>query len=472
MITIEIKLLTNKFGGCPWNSASNEGKTEIIPSPIRILRAILSGLYQDTTSKTGEFDTLTEKQKSLFRKLLECTPSYYIPKYTHAGVISYLPEYATSLRNIAVTTKENQTSSRISFDPYITFEEDDSSIFVFFKNNLTSAERQLLSDGLEYLSYLGRSEYAAEWKLLRQCKIQPNCFESDWGEVVEAININCENIVELLSRSPEQLKEDGYRMPPFMKIAFYKLDAVRGTKNKKQVKNYGQVAYLQIDPSKEIPSSQKLRLTNTLHKYLVKATEHPQAIGYYYDESNQLNPKEKLYYLVDTQDDDSIIGIRVLCKGPIEDSVIHALKSLTGLNTQGYNKVKVALLGVSKRDRVSSKTYRTKDFAVPHIEARKTPLRRTTEALFIRSALQQILDKKVDVDYYLKDGFTCADVGEDIGRVRCKAVATKEDPSPFRGNRIGALQDGYTVFLEFEEEVELISIGRHNLFGYGEVEPF
>ena len=73
MVTIEIELLTNSYGGSPWNSATNEGKTEIIPSPLRIIRAILSGLYNQSYVETNEFDNLNELQKEIFDRLSKAT---------------------------------------------------------------------------------------------------------------------------------------------------------------------------------------------------------------------------------------------------------------------------------------------------------------------------------------------------------------------------------------------------------------
>lgn len=468
MVTIEIKLTTEAFGGCPWSSAGNEGKTEVIPSPVRIIRSLLSAFYQQSYINTNEFDCLTPEQAEVITKLACIDPSYYIPQYSHSGVITYHPDYATSLRNIVVEGKESQSSSRINFDPQINFSKDDSSIFVFYKTTLTAPQKDLLADALQYLTYLGRSEYGAHWKLLvRGTKTKPNCFKNDWGEVVETVNKDCENLVELLSKSPEQLKEDGYRMPPFLSMGFYALNAVRDVKAKQSTNSHGQIAYLQIDPNSKLHRSNITRLTNVLHKYLVKATEHNQAIGY----GDDFDKDDKLYYLIDINSDDFITGIRITCKNPIEDSIHYAIKNLNHLIVND-EKIATRCLGVVKRYPNKSNRYKTIGFAVPHLEVRNNQLKRTAEGIFIKNTIQQAYGVNECINHEKKGIFLEALISDELGSIRCKATELGKSIIPFRGNRNAASSQCFNVIIELDNEVDLISIGAHCFFGLGELEPF
>lgn len=468
MVTIEIKLTTEAFGGCPWSSAGNEGKTEVIPSPVRIIRALLSAFYQQSYINTNEFDCLTPEQEEVITKLALIDPSYYIPQYSHSGVITYHPDYATSLRNIVVEGKESQSSSRINFDPQINFSKDDSSIFVFYKTTLSGSQKDLLADALQYLTYLGRSEYGAHWKLLmRGTKTKPNCSKNDFGEVVETVNKDCESLIELLSKSPEQLKGDGYRLPPFLSMSFYALNAVRNVKAIKTTSSQGQIAYLQIDPNSKLHRSHITRTTNILHRYLVKASQSDQAIGY----GDDFDKDDKLYYLVDINKDDFITGIRITCKNKIEDIIHYAIKSLNHLIVND-EKIPTRCLGVVKRYPKKSKRYKTIDFAVPHLEVRNNQLKRTAEGIFIKNAIQQRHGVNECMSYETKGIFLEAKISDELGSIRCKATEVKNRIIQTRGSRVSSSNTGYSVIIEFDNEVDLISLGAHNFFGLGELEPF
>lgn len=471
MLILEIKLLSNNYGASPWSSAKNEAKVEIIPSPLRIIRAILSGMYQDSYIKTNEFDNLSEEQIKLVTKLCGTNPSYYIPQYSHSGTVTYHPDYVTSLRNIAVSEKESQSSSRIAFDPFISVDAKDNNIMVYYDVTLTSSQREIISSALEYLTYLGRSEYPAKWKVLRQSTIKPNCFESSWGEVVELVNPNCENLLNLLSTSPEQLKEEGYRIPPFMKVGFYKLDAIRSTRPTDDSKSIGMEAFISIDASQKVHVSHGLRLTNTLHKALVKATKHPQAIGYTNNEFNQkefLEEKEKLRFLFKVIGE-TIVGIRVICLSRIADQILLALRSLSYLYLLD-TKISTRLIGVKRHTPIKSKKYRTITPAIPHVEPRKS-LKRKPGSIIGKQTLTHLLNKKVEATYEEIDNVIHIDSKSSLGILKVEATEIIS-VVPFRGDRIAGGTKGYFVSLEFETPVELISIGAHSFFGMGEVEPY
>ena len=396
---------------------------------------------------------------------------YYIPQYAHSGVVSYFPDYTTSLRNIVIDGKESQSSSRINFDPQINFSSDDRSFYIFFNTTLNATQKEILEEALEYLTYLGRSEYGAKWKLhKRGTKVSPNCFRSTFGEIVEVVNTDCENLLELMSLSPEQLKLDGYRMPPFMDIGYYKLDAIREVKSSKPANEYGQVAHLQIDPTQKLHVNDTLRITNILHRYLVKQTECGQAIGVSKD-NEELLPEEKLYYMADSNNDGFITMLRIICKTQITKPVLHALKNLNHLSVNS-EKVLVRLAGVTKRNPSNATRYRTKTFAVPHIEPRSTSLKRSPEGIFIKNGMQNAYQLTAEIDYEIKENFVLGNISGDYGSIRCKATELKNQARPIRGKRVSSTNACYNVIIEFDHEVDLISIGSHNFFGLGEVEPF
>ena len=327
MIIIEVDLLMNQFGGCPWLSSMNEGKTEIIPSPLRIIRAILGGMYNSSFCKYRKVDYLCDQQKQLILKLAGIEPEYYLPHYTHTGNVSYFPDYLTGFRDVVIDGKESGGSRRISFNANIDFNDDESSIFIFYKAHLTAGERQILRDAFEFLTYLGRSEFPAQWRLLRSSKVKPNCFPAGSGEVVEMVKSDCDDLIHHLSMSPQQSKEEGYRLPPCLRIGYYKVNAVRDTERPEETLHCGQEALLAIDPKYQIPAHKHLSMTNVLHKALCsKCVSNSQAIGKYEDGSFVEQDKALNYFCVTTGDEGFVCAIKVLCKSKIDDDIIIALK--------------------------------------------------------------------------------------------------------------------------------------------------
>ena len=473
MIVIQIKLTSQGFGGCPWHSAINEGKCEIIPSPHRICRAILCGFYNDSLIRHKKEDYLTEEQESLITKIAHSTPSYYIPTYTHTGNISYYPDYVSGLRDIVVEEKENHSSRRINFDASVSVEESDDSYYIFYDITLTASERQLLKDTFKYLTYLGRSEYPATWTLLRQWKVEPNCQLSNGGEVVEIINPDCDNLIKYLSMSPQQIKEERYRLSPAMKIGYYKLKAQRTRTEYIDTDITGQCALLALDPSGKVvvSGSKRLAITNLLHRILcVRCEGNPQVIGRYED-GEFIDPNASLYYQAEVAPhNDAICAIKLLSKKRIDDEIISALKRLRYVELSG-DKIPVSLMGVAKYQPPKGKKYRTTTPALVSTEVRKS-IHRSAEAIFINNILFQLGYSHKIKDFERKESFVVADLPEDMGWVKCHALPVSENEITSRGKRQAASNTGYYVTLEFEKDIELIGIGMHNHFGNGRVELF
>lgn len=471
MVVIEIKLLFNQFGGTPWLSAVNEGKCEIIPSPLRIIRSVLSGCYQDSYVKSGEFDNLTQEQIVLISKFASVDPSYYIPTYSHTGNISYLPDYLTGFRDIVVEGKETGASRRMNFSAHIDVGDSDNSYYVFYDINLSASERQLLTSALEYLAYLGRSEFAAKWKLLRNNKVIPNCAISTSGEVVDAVNMECDDLIHHLSMSPQQSKEDGYRMSPALRVAYYKLNAIRQTVQKSVTKEFGQEILLSISPDEKIPASKQLSVTNVIHKLLCKrCPSNPQIIGKYNDGSFLEQDKALFFETYLTSNDGFVCAVSIKCMTQIDDEIISALKLLYFISLDGC-KHNIRMMGVSRLPKRESYRYRSVTPVLLPTEVRKA-IHRQPQAIVINHAIMQLgLGKKSKDFQRLDDGSLVTHI-EGFGHIRCNTVFISSNNQPFRGNRMAASPDGYSVVLEFDTPVELFAIGSHFRFGNGKLEPF
>lgn len=471
MLVLEIKLLNNQFGGCPWMSASNEGKSEIVPSPLRVVRAILSAFYQDSYIKYGEFNHLTEEQESIIKSLASTLPEYYLPSYRHTGVVSYHPDYLTSLRDIVVEGKQAQSSRRINFSACIDVDDNDSSIFVYFDIMATSTQRKLLKDAFEYLGYLGRSEYSAEWKLLRQTKVRPNCLPASSGEVVETVNAECEDLIHHLSMSPQQSKSDGYRIPPCLQISYYKLNAVRSTKENISNSTGGQMAVMSLDPESRISKFKRLDIADKLHRALVKLTDaHSQVAGKYPD-GTFVEEASAMYIIPETiTDGDYISSIKVVSRSRFDDEVVSAMKKLKSLFGREAN-VPTRLVGISDFENQASTRYRTLVPAFVSYEVRPA-FHRTPEGQFINDICLQLgyTDKLKE---FTKDGdYLKAELPDDLGWIKCLAYPVEESSNIIRGNRSAASRVGYYVVIETENPIDLISVGTHRRFGMGVLESF
>jgi hypothetical protein len=271
--------------------------------------------------------------------------------------------------------------------------------------------------------------------------------------------------------SPQQSKEEGYRLPPCLRVGYYKVNAVRETERREETLDCGQEVLLAIDPKFEIPAQRHLSVTNVVHKALCsKCSNNPQATGKYEDGSFIEHEKALNYFCLTTGNDGYASAVKIICKSKIDDDILLALKRLKTISLDG-SFYPIRLMGVGRRHSLKSKSYRSTSPALLPSEARKA-IHRHPESIFINHINFQLghIDKIKDFTID-KDGYYCAQLDGGHGWIRCKAIPINNHEIPIRGSRIAASSTGYFVSIELEKPQDILSLGAHYRFGSGRLEP-
>ena len=167
MLTLSIELNSRSYGACPWDRAQIEGQIETIPSPTRILRAILHGAFSNGIGEEGD-------TKILLKKLASELPIYYIPEGRYIPLQKYRLEQTN-------TDSLYQTGKMLS-EPYYLYPKQTLFLVAWLQLALDNREIQLLKGCLQHCHYLGRSEHSATWSILSKCLPHEfNCYPDNQG---------------------------------------------------------------------------------------------------------------------------------------------------------------------------------------------------------------------------------------------------------------------------------------------------
>jgi hypothetical protein len=150
--TILIDLLSNTYGATAWSRAHIEAEIELIPSPVRLLRAMISGAYKIDLGDRDEF-------KEIITALSQYQPRYHIPQGT------YIP-YNTYRKDRANQKGELHKGGKMYAEPYYEYAENEAYVAIEWDVELVAQQRELLARCLENIAYLGRSEHVARWHLM------------------------------------------------------------------------------------------------------------------------------------------------------------------------------------------------------------------------------------------------------------------------------------------------------------------
>ncbi|MEB3295184.1 MAG: type I-U CRISPR-associated protein Csb2 [Synechococcales bacterium] len=150
--TILIDLLCNTYGATAWNRAHIEADIELIPSPVRLLRAIISGAYK---IDIGDSDVVQE----LITALSQSQPRYHIPQGTYIPYNSYRKDRANLVGEL-------HKGGKLYAEPYYEYAEKEAYVAIQWDVALSDSQREVLAQCLENIAYLGRSEHGARWHLL------------------------------------------------------------------------------------------------------------------------------------------------------------------------------------------------------------------------------------------------------------------------------------------------------------------
>ena len=254
-------------------------------------------------------------------------------------------------------------------------------------------------------------------------------------------------------------------MPPCLRIGYYRLNARRGVVSKRAVSPYGQVAFLAMNTDTPVPHYQRLKLTNILHKALIKLTDGALQVVGKDDEGEFLDNENCLYFFPEVSGE-YIVAIRVVCMKQIDDDIIHALRQIKYLELD--ERINVRLMGVGEYVPQRASRFKTMTPALVSTEVRNN-IHRSAAAIFINNVRHQRGLTKTK-DFSLEDGWVVSHLDDD-GWIRCRALETDGMESPIRGTRIAASNQGYFVEVEVEKPMVLLSLGQHSRFGAGMCMP-
>ena len=192
-VSLAFRFLARRYHATPLGHHVNEGLIEWPPSPWRLLRALISVGY---TSGVWDGAGPSDVGRNLIGKLSCELPCYYIPATTGTHSRHYMP--TAKLEN----GKEKTT---LVFDTWARIEDENQELVIIWRDVvLEGAELDMLSDLVERLNYLGRSESWVEGRVMDGETIpEINCFAENQGEIPDR---NWEQIALLAPENAEAYK--------------------------------------------------------------------------------------------------------------------------------------------------------------------------------------------------------------------------------------------------------------------------
>ena len=141
MIAIALRFHSGRFHATPWGRHVNEGAPEWPPSPWRLLRALVATWKRKLDGDFAESDML-----ALLTKLAS-PPSFVLPPATTGHSRHYMPWF-----------KKGPDDKTLVFDAFVALNKT-ADIVVAWPDALLTAElREILSQLVQHLGFLGRSE--------------------------------------------------------------------------------------------------------------------------------------------------------------------------------------------------------------------------------------------------------------------------------------------------------------------------
>ena len=193
-VSLAFRFLAGRYHATPSGHHVNEGLIEWPPSPWRLLRALISIGY---TSGLWDGAGPSEVGRNLIEKLSCELPCYYVPKTIGTHSRHYMP----------IAKLENgREKTTLVFDTWAHIEDEDQELIITWQDvTLEGAELFMLSNLVERLNYLGRSESWVEGRVTKNGETIPetNCFAEKRGEMPDR---NCEQVALLAPENAEAYK--------------------------------------------------------------------------------------------------------------------------------------------------------------------------------------------------------------------------------------------------------------------------
>jgi CRISPR-associated protein Csb2 len=267
MIVIEAKFPTT-YHATPWNRQVKEGAVEFPPSPARILRALLSSYYSNST-KYNETEI-----GDLLCRLGNTLPTYFVPRSVYGAnrqLVPVLPpkEFVRSNRPYC---QETQDAFLKIVDP----------LFIYWDLEFSELEVEIIKSLLADICYMGRTESTCLMNVVSDYPSKPNCYPQTNGKqsLMTFTQLTPENAIELVGVDTRTIKASrsngakntqwvNYSQPKYSKVNISTL---------KVISNINFVRF-SINPKDPVPATNSYKIANYIHQRLASYTRHPTLIG-------------------------------------------------------------------------------------------------------------------------------------------------------------------------------------------------
>ena len=190
---IGIRLLSECYTACPWDTAHVEGIVEWPPSPWRIYRAIFAGFFL----AVGAGEKVNRQDiEELISILAKTLPDYYLPQ------TAYL-QTRTNRKDLTDDTKLYK-SGKTLVSGELRFHPTDCTIYIYWNVELDKKQTANLSTCLNFCAYLGRRESDAVWQIEDGELPQTNCHPDLKGNIKTLVPVDDFEPKHLL-KSPREI---------------------------------------------------------------------------------------------------------------------------------------------------------------------------------------------------------------------------------------------------------------------------
>ena len=356
MLILAIDLINNAYAACPYDAAHIEGTVELPPSLWRILRAIVYGGYE--AKKASSFIDW-EIFKTVVTALAGGKVSYYIPSNSYVQLNTYRKD-----RNDLPSLYK---SGKLLCSGELRFNPQERTIYLFWQVELNEAQIDTLKTAIAYCGYLGRSESLADWQVVTDVDVRPNCYPDDKG-LQKVLVPSDEFVFDHLLKNPRQIHdlERRQHIPGATYISYTLKDKLRP---ERESKNTGVNNYARISLTAKFPllETDTLYLADKIHKALVsvKGDQCPSAnftgidFSLAHRQDNYLRSNDHVY-LVPVIQNGMITDFELYCNHCFSQDEENQLERLRTLYTKtGEITVRLCALGNHTRYKPKARTWKS-----------------------------------------------------------------------------------------------------------------
>ena len=466
--TLRITLLSGRYGATPWDRSEFEGQVEYPPSPWRLLRALLHGAFMLSTER----QQLPAGAAELVTALATNQPSYHLPFGEYGQIRGFRPVYGCEPVPPLATYDSGYSHSkgkRRSFiDSFLQLGAG-SAIHVSWPVDLSPEQRNLLSDCLAGLSYLGRAEYAALWQLVPAMP-EPNCWPDPAG-TLKVLGCGGEDVVAGLLLNPQEARQEGRPALPGQEWLSYRYcpdrPAPRIGGSHAPAVNRALFAFLSPYP---IPATSGLAWTDRLHRALLRKAP-ASALFSGMAGGQPLGEDQRAWYRWH-EEEGSISALEVVSPQHFTEAELQALQVLQRLYGTGGVEVPLRLMRLDAQLHAHAHKLVTATPMLLYTTPRAGRLQRHPAGQAIQSLLWGLGEQgKLDPSLFQHHGGAVVVQHPEHGEIQSQVVDVIDKPrTTGRGERKAASSLAFRIEISGEQPLPALGVGWGRHFGAGRLE--